>query len=89
MYLVGISIVIYGRKVFQVYTLNGLLILFFPYLIIHPFLHLIYRYTTDGGTRETLQKGTISGDAVFSGKVNSNIFYFLSSEHKGVKQWAC
>ncbi|XP_044478765.1 beta-galactosidase 17-like isoform X2 [Mangifera indica] len=26
----------------------------------------IVLYTTDGGTRETLQKGTISGDAVFS-----------------------
>lgn len=26
------------------------------------------RYTTDGGSRENLEKGTISGDAVFSGK---------------------
>lgn len=27
-----------------------------------------FRYTTDGGSRETLEKGTIRGDAVFSGK---------------------
>ena len=31
---------------------------------------LIYRYTTDGGTRDTLTKGTIRGDTVFSGKNN-------------------
>lgn len=29
---------------------------------------MTFRYTTDGGTRETLEKGTIRGDAVFSGK---------------------
>ena len=26
-----------------------------------------FRYTTDGGSRETLEKGTIRGDDVFSG----------------------
>ena len=28
---------------------------------------MTFRYTTDGGTRETLEKGTIRGNAVFSG----------------------
>lgn len=26
-----------------------------------------FRYTTDGGSRETLEKGTLVGDDVFSG----------------------
>lgn len=29
---------------------------------------MVSRYTTDGGSREALEKGTIRGDAVFSGK---------------------
>ncbi|CAL5327885.1 unnamed protein product [Camellia sinensis] len=30
------------------------------------FIAMVSRYTTDGGSRETLEKGTIHGDAVFS-----------------------
>lgn len=28
----------------------------------------VFRYTTDGGVRENLEKGSIRGDAVFSGE---------------------
>ncbi|KAJ0008037.1 hypothetical protein Pint_28944 [Pistacia integerrima] len=37
----------------------------------------IVLYTTDGGRKENLQKGTISGDSVFSGKVDSNLLTSL------------
>lgn len=37
---------------------------------------MVFRYTTDGGSRETLEKGTIRGDAVFSGKFNFNVNYY-------------
>lgn len=37
---------------------------------------MVFRYTTDGGSRETLEKGTIHGDAVFSGKFNFNVNYY-------------
>jgi hypothetical protein len=29
----------------------------------------VVRYTTDGGSRENLEKGTIRGDTVFSGEI--------------------
>lgn len=37
--------------------------------VLHSYLigYNVFRYTTDGGSRETLVKGTIRGDDVFSG----------------------
>ena len=35
----------------------------------------LFRYTTDGGSRETLEKGTIRGDAVFSGSVCDQLMF--------------
>lgn len=33
------------------------------------FVFPVVRYTTDGGSRENLEKGTIRGDSVFSGEI--------------------
>lgn len=38
------------------------------------------RYTTNGGRRENLEKGTLPGDDVFSGKVNVICLYSLLYE---------
>lgn len=39
----------------------------------------LFRYTTDGGTRETLEKGTIRGDTVFSGSVCDQLHILISA----------
>jgi hypothetical protein len=68
------------RLMFQVYYIQSSI----SSLVIYPFLVLIlmvFRYTTDGGSREALEKGTIRGDSVFSGKVQyQHILNFLCNK---------
>lgn len=45
-------------------------------------LIMIFRYTTDGGTKETLDKGTVPVAAVYSGKV---YVYSASMIHSKLK----
>lgn len=69
------------KLMFQV-ILYWVIDFFFNHSSFLDWILMVFRYTTDGGTRETLEKGTISGDAVFSGKFQhqSLIFYTTFSK---------
>lgn len=43
------------------------IVFLFDYLLLIWMSYDGFRYTTDGGSRETLEKGTIQGDGVFAG----------------------
>lgn len=69
------------KPMFQV-ILYWVIDFFFNHSSFLDWILMVFRYTTDGGTRETLERGTISGDAVFSGKFQhqSLIFYTTFSK---------
>lgn len=52
-------------------------------LFSHPleFLFSCCRYTTDGGSKETLQKGTVGGEDVFSGEFIVHVCFVDLERH--------